>query len=488
MILNKIKASSFIALIITFVLAFVGRLFENYYIIWLSIIVFYLVFFLYSIKQRDKTIVLMGYLISFFVFLLGRYVIQFFCGRIEPFLEKEVFLEESIYAYLSLAFLFIGHTIFEKKRKITDSKENQLYLIDYNKSTKKIGAISRQCFYICVIFSLVYNMDMAIQSIGNIYTVSSAVSRMPFFLQKIGQMSNMFYWCFLSTLPSRNKTKIPTILFVISVSLTLLTGVRGIAVCNIMAVCLYYIFRQMCRGKLQDESIWISKRIKWLVVFLIPAVIVALGIFADVRQGNGIRFTGIINGIIYFFEQQGGSIDVIGRTIVSQNQGLLPSTNNTYTFGPIINVIREGIIGKALGVSINFGDGQTELLATHGNNLGATLTYIFDSDYFYNGGGFGTCYIAELLADFGIVGIIIYNLFLGWLINNINYYMSSKWWLNAISFLIIVNIFFLPRDFSLTFVNSILSTTNILPIVFLLLMSSFNKNLYKGDSSFHECC
>lgn len=481
--INVKTSACLIAVPISLIGVAIGITATNYFIIWISILLLYVSLVFYVLKNRDTTIVFAGFLITFFTFLMGKYGIQTLMGEIEPVFDNAIFAEESMYIYISLLSLFVGYGMFRKRRKLTAGTFDDDNLTNYIKATREIGVYSRYLFYICIAFSIVVNIDIASRTFGNIYSLAAINSRMPFVIQKIAQMSGMLYWIFLSTLPNSKKAKIPTILFSINAILTLFSGVRGTAIRYIMAVALYYFFRHKNRGQLQDDSVWITKGMRIVSVVAIPVLIVFLGLFANVRLGEGLQFNGLFKGILLFFDQQGGSADLIGRALYCKNRNMLPSTNSSYTLGPIINLIREGVIGKLLGMDSFASGGQTTLLATHGNNLGATITYLMEPLYYNAGGGFGTCYIAELAIDAGIVGVIAFNIFLGWLLNNINYFMSRKWWMNALGLLIIKDVLYMPRDFALSFISSIFSVTNLLPLILLAIIGNQinSKRLIRGD-------
>lgn len=453
------------------VVALAGYWDDNSYVIWTSILLIYAILAYYTIKNSDVMIVFGGFLVTFFTFLIGKYGFQVINGKLDPILENAFFVKESIYVYISLISLFIGYSIFKRRRKLTEGIESNDALERYVKSTRTVGIYARYGFLICIVFTIIVNLDIASRTVGRIYSLVSIASRMPFVIQKIAQMSGMFYWIFLSTLPDSKKVKIPTILFVFNAALTLLSGVRGTVIRDVMSVGLYYWFRQKNRNKLNDRTVWISRGMKFAAVIIIPLIVVFLGLFAYVRHGEGLYFNGLFNGLQLFFDQQGGSVDVIGRAIYCQNNNLLPKSNISYTFGPVINLVREGMVGKIFGFQVFTADGQTVALATQGNNLGATVTYIMSEGYYNIGGGYGTCYIAEVVTDFGLIGIIVFHLFLGWLLNSINYFMSTKWWMNAISLLIIRDIIYIPRDFAFSFISSILSATNLLPLLCLMFVS-----------------
>ena len=66
---------------------------------------------------------------------------------------------------------------------------------------------------------------------------------------------------------------------------------------------------------------------------------------------------------------------------------------------------------------------------------------------YLKGGGWGSCYIAELYADFGYIGVFLGNILYGVLINGVLKGISKKnsIWLTACGFLVIDSLFKAPR-------------------------------------------
>ena len=268
-------------LLISFFGMLTGTAVYNFYITWLSILVLFFALVCYVLKKGSNTIVFAGFLITFFTFLLGRYEIQTLNGKLVPLFEDELFNEECIYVYVSLLSLFLGYVFFKKRSWLTENNHKYGNLINYIKSTKKIGTYSRFLFFVFVAFSIIVNMEIASRTVGNIYSLAATSSRLPFVVQKIAQMSGILFWIYLSTLPDSKKAKLPTLLFAFNSTLTLLSGVRGTAVRDIMAISLYYYYRQRNRVVLEDDSIWITKGMKFasIAVFTIGFVLSILSIF-----------------------------------------------------------------------------------------------------------------------------------------------------------------------------------------------------------------
>ena len=93
---------------------------------------------------------------------------------------------------------------------------------------------------------------------------------------------------------------------------------------------------------------------------------------------------------------------------------------------------------------------------------------LFRSTVMYLGGyGYGSSYLAEVYYDFGYVGIIIINLFLGALFYKYTQWEKNGIFINAIYFFVMYYILLLPR-FSLLYpLNNLLSKSVIVTFVFI---------------------
>lgn len=476
MLISATGIKSVIVAGIMWTFALLGFFSGDYILLWISILIVFGCSVVYAVKNKDNNIVYLFFLITFYTFMLGMYVVQIISNDVKLIFGKDIFLKESFCVFISLFALLFGCIFFRKNRAERKfgviSKE---WCLDYKRKTKFVRKISRYCYWVTIICSIIVNLEIMSRSFGQIYGSVSIASSLPFFINKVAQMSSAFFWIYCSSLPTKKQLRMPSCCFVINTLLTLSTGVRGTMVRNCLALAMYYIFRNKI-AKDNQEAEWISKRVKVCMIILIPIAITFLGLFANYRLENDFKFNGLINGVKSFFEQQGVSIDVIGRTIYCKDNGYLPDTNSSYVLGPIINIFKNGILGKLFDISPIDTQIQSVDLALKGNNLGATITYLTLPSYYSIGGGFGTSYIAELVADYGYIGLIIFNLFLGWLINRINFFTSDKWYLNAIGLLLINDIIYMPRDFALAFIASLLSLTNLIPIITLLAVDNILKN------------
>lgn len=333
-------------------------------------------------------------------------------------------------------------------------------------------------FYITIIFNAITILEKVIFVQNNTYLdlYTSYNSQLPLVIIKLSQVNDFLFYIFLATFPTKEEIKMPMILFVILQTITILSGGRSQAVTAILFAIAYIIYREyQTRKNNGGKNVWIKKTYIVFGVILLPFVIAFLGAYNSLRNNIKLQNISITQQILDFFYSQGTSINILGY--VKMYEDMLPNTNITYVFEPIIVFFREGIIGRILGFSPL--EGNTVQMALYGNNLGATISYLVMPDLYLKGHGLGTQYIAELYADFGYLGIFLFNIFLGMLLKIITFNTNKKWYWTAICISIIRLIFFMPRDFTLSWTTAFYSITNWTTILLVTLVSRIIK---KGES------
>ena len=199
-----------------------------------------------------------------------------------------------------------------------------------------------------------------------------------------------------------------------------------------------------------------------MICIIAPIAIVLLSLYNFWRNGMSAHYYGFWNEFFNFFTTQGGSIRIIGYE--KQFHNMLPETNVSYTFGPIINWYKYGFLGNIIsfftGQEFIAIEGSKIKMALYGNNLGATITYLVMPGNYLAGIGLGTQYIAELNSDFGYAGVILFNVFLGWFITKCRFVYFKNWYWNAIAITVTYFLFGIGRDFTFSFVPYYVSVAN----------------------------
>lgn len=463
----KKKKIAIILMVMSVPIFLIGLLFKELNIQWIAILIIYIASIFFSRSNTENGILYLGFLISFFVFLLGRNTLYLFRGEAWNYDLENYQIGEIICLniYISLFVLFISFQLFKIKNSFSDGGKDKYF--KYCKKNMNIFNFARILFYVTVPFALIVNVEILTYGMTHIYAREIFVSSIPWVFRKIAQANSMLFWIILSVLPSKKKL-MPIVGVFLGISfLEVFGGSRGGMVTDFMIVILYFFYRQELTRKIKVEEKWISRKECLILVLLVPFALAMLTFYETVRSGNA-NFSGFIAEFFNFFEHQGGSYLNIGRYEMLKDY--MPQTNISYVFGPIINWFRDSIFGNLLNMEVFAA--QSLESALYGNNLGSTLTYLLAPDYYFAGGGFGTQYIAELYADFRYGGVALYHIFFGFLLKKANFVTGNYWILNAMKICIISNILFLPRDYALGFVIPILSISNWLILIFVYFFSN----------------
>ena len=460
------------------VLFLIGIAVDSLNVLLVSTMLVYGCMAVYAYNKQDAT-VLMGFLVTFFVYLLGQYVTLWINGEVwyDKF-DRHVMKVTLSCLFISLVSVFVGF-VFSKH----NSKNSKMSIMstynEYTESNILIKKISGTLFYITIIFDVIVNLEPAlfVQQGTYLDLYTDYTSQLPTVVHKIAQANKLLFCVYLTTLPSKKEMKMPCILYLFSNFITLFSGVRGTIVNCVIFVFLYYFYRQRMSRKMETGEVWISKKLIVLTAVAVPFCIVFLSLYNNIRNGTEYEYNGFFNEILLFFENQGGSVNVIGYAEDLKDR--MPETNTSYLFGPVINLFKYGFWGSF------FGGGEairnnTLQMAMYGNNLGATVTYLAFPEQWLAGMGLGTQYIAEAYVDFGYVGVALFNLFLGYIIFKINFVTTNKWYINALLVNIILSILAMPRNFGTSFVAELVSVFN-WGVLFVIWVINFISVKYGGS-------
>lgn len=455
------------------ILFIIGYIFYDAKLMFGSVLFLYAISLFYSWNNINSSLIYFGFLCTFFVFLLGKYTVEiFFSKNYESLFNKEI--DRTIFTclFLSLLFILIGFVCSRNKSSWILKNGN---FIEYQRIYKSVFRVALILFYFTYSFKLLLTIEKVLYVSSNLYIAlyTSFRSLFPWFVHKIAESHSFIFFVILATMPSRKQLKIPVMFFLVNSILNLLTGVRGAFAYDVVFILLYYGYRQSIATKLNNYEIWISTKMKIIMLLFAPISLIFLSLYASIRVGLDVKYSGFFQELIGFFVQQGGSANVIGYTALYINN--LPDTNTSYLFGPIINLYKYGWISRFLAGDIAPHGNSIENALT-GNNLGATITYLVNPTYFLNGGGLGTQYIAEAYADFKYVGVIFFSLFLGNILKNINFIIYRKWYINAIIISIISMVLQMPRSFAFSFFASIISVRNWLIVLFITVIANSIRN------------
>lgn len=383
----------------------------------------------------SKNSVLFAFLISFFVFLMGRELLEIFnIHTIETSFDDVYNAHAEKLLVCSLLCVGIGYRLSKRIRIHKKIVPKQNSLSTYY-SIRKASMIIFGATYIVNLFQ-VYDVVRFVSANGYIAFYVSYKSSVPYLIGKIGDMCPVAFWIYLSSMPTKQESRRTIILYVLYLLVTLGTGKRYPFVAGMLALFVYYVYRDaVCK-----EEKWIDKREKILLSIGVPTILVGMALINIIRWGNEITLSDFRNAFTDFFYTQGVSISVIKRGLMYSN--VLPK-GKMYMFGSIIEFLHNNIIGRAIGLQQFVGN--TVEHAVKGYSFQHAISYTATGSYYLSGHGLGSCYIAEAFHDLGYIGVIVINLIYGICIRKLFEFYNHGVWMNALLFIALNSLLLSPR-------------------------------------------
>ena len=216
---------------------------------------------------------------------------------------------------------------------------------------------------------------------------------------------------------------------VIEGGLQLLQGRRALFASTVLFV-IWYLLKY-------NDTVKINQKNAARIIVALSGMVV---LFYVVEQSRGDNSTNItMQFISRFLISTGGSDSVIANTILRKDD--FPASGITYLLNPFVdNQIGNALIGKT-----STAQGMTYL--DQHNSFSHWISYMTDASLYTSGHGMGSSYLAEVYLAFGVVGVIIVSIIMGWFINKLNNAnFSNNAFILAIAFFFVRRLFTLPRD------------------------------------------
>lgn len=413
----------------------------------------------YSFLNIKRCYIFLIFNVSFFVLLLGRYMLRTiqgieWWGVLGADIEKETLLVVASALIVTSALAFILSNIFSDRKIVFDK-----YAEPENEKIIRLFSFWFLIFVLLFSYAVVVEQVIFVQGNSYLELYTSTFNELPAIFYKIHAFLPVAVSMFMVSMPSKWYRRFGLILYFAYLILTLFTGVRGDFVIGVIAIMIFIVVYHFKRPL---ERVITAPRVA--TVFIAGVLTLSfLGAYNTLRNDvdTGKDFWG---NITQFIDDQGTSINVIENTV--KYKDTLPKTNSSYFFGSLLNRFRYGALS-------GIGDGRDDLPdcadrinnALFCNNLGATISYYVLGDAYLAGYGLGTQYLAELFADFDYVGVIVYSCLLGVaLILLACALLSNDWALGSLSFVAVMNIIYIPRQSAINWMLVPFSLTYILPI------------------------
>lgn len=401
---------------------------------------------MYCFDSFYDNIFLFCFLLCFFTFLLGGQVINRIVQIYGFNFSDEIEAHTDIVLMISLFGLLSGYILTDKlvnKNKYVFSHRRFNYNNTYYLNIRYLSKIIYYMTYLFWIVILLDNVLYVIQSSYTSYYLSYS-SRVPAIIRQIGYMSPMALFIFLATMPSKKEATKPLLTYVVYLFLSLGTGRRVYFMTGVLIIFAYALLRNVVNPEVKP---WVSKKGIIRIITAVPILLIFMYLFEYIRSDSYVGEASDYFPIVGFFVRQGTSVNVIKYAKYFESR-LNPEAH--YSFYNIIRWLQGSgeIFNKLLGFNLDFEMGrQTVLTATSGTYLADFISYNANRSIYFNGMGYGSCYIAELYVDFGYIGAFVGNVIYGVLLCLLfkNSLRNHKIWRTALGFYIVDLLFKAPR-------------------------------------------
>ena len=456
-----------LAMILVVLTFFIALAFSDFVVSASSLGVMILINIVYSFLNLKKYYIFLVFNVSFFVLLLGRYILRTIQG-VKWWEIFDVDVEKSFLLIVAMALIFTSIFAFIASivLKGWNNKKATRYIDPEIKKNIRVLSFWFLVFVLVFSYAVVIERAYFVQSNSYLELYTVILNGLPQIFYKIQTVLPIAVAMFMMSMPTRRYLRFGLALYVIYLILTLFSGVRGEFVVGLISVGIFLVVYHFKRPL---EKIITIRRMA--IVSVAGVVMLSfLGAYNTIRNGIYAE-TNFWDNIVQFIDDQGTSASVIEYAVKHQDD--LPDTNESYFFGSLISKFRHGFLNNIFKQDDGVLDCSNKMNdAVYCNNFGATISYIVLGDDYFKGHGLGTQYLAEVFVDFDYAGVVIYSCILGIALILFAYVLlSERWLLSSLAFVATMNIIYLPRQSAIDWMLVPISLKYILPVALIWLVS-----------------
>lgn len=470
-----------IAALVVFIMGLVSQ--ETTVLI-LSVFLAWGVALLSALSMKNKNVIHIFFLFTFFVFLLSRVMVRWLdSGEIYMPFPQEVMTTVYTCLFLSLFGLTIGAAlpiIRLSPQRQSPLEQRKLDMAKEEERQKKEGEARELLRVPAAIFTILCGVAALLLVLeqaafwrvsgygGDLRTAFK--SSLPTIIVRISHVYTLMLCIYLATLPKKRRC-MPILLQYLAVSaLKMFYGSRMDFTVGLMFLLVYFVMRDQMNKDLKTDpsekppTKWFGKGELIFTLVSIPLLIVLLVFVGNYRTHTSFSFSGFGDSFKEFFEKQGTSIDFIGYTKIHKAQITQPHFlflfDRTYEF-LTTNPLASFLTGRHSYAA------NTEARALYGSSLGMTLYYYVNRTSYLLGNGGGSSYVAEAWIGYGYVGVFFVNVLLAKIMSWLSRFRFRRLAPSVFVLLYLQSLFFMPRGGFDTFVGDFASMTHLIA-VFLL--------------------
>ena len=295
----------------------------------------------------------------------------------------------------------------------------------------------------------------------------------------VHHIAALFYFSLTLFLACRFRARLTGTAYVVILAfsvLLLITGDRTEAVCSILLLICYTIWR--CRSEprfFRHRTLDIV-----LLIVLLPLIPYLLQSVAYFRIGEAVPRQ-YREQLLEFIQDQGITLKLPVHA-VQLREALRRRVGGSFLWGQLRAYAEQNALSRALFHIPKIAENTVEM-AQSGYCYASAISWLSMPDSYLRGIGAGTCYLAELYHDGSWPGVVAGSVLTAFLLHGLNRLPSMGWLAFALYLNCIRNLFMLPRGPSLHWLTETLSVPNLLLLALVLLIGAISRPMTRGGVS-----
>lgn len=408
----------------------------------------------YSCLRLKERFSLFSFNIGFFIFLISGYFFNWLdMGTMNYFTSSQVSVKHTCFClYLCMLTVNLFYILMRAKRQETVSDQEMSTSVEIPKIIQQAIACLLIFSFLCALL-VEFRTTQILQSstYADKMGVQTGLPSVVTYGASLYYVSLFMFWALF---PSRKWTWVSIVGLVIVEIIILQSGERGEPISLLLTV-FFYIFLRNRRG---FTDVKIPKKAAIIGLVLVPFFLYGLQVMSYTRVNKDYD-AGVIDGVVEFFESQGGSAAIVGHGYDYQDR-ISDMAGNSFTMGTIRSYMKNNVFARLL-----FGLEKTTrstATALEGDSYLASYGYVHSPYTYSKNVGGGSTYVAELYHDGGYLYLTLFNILIAVLLSRLDRAKGNS----VISMAILLNIFrympLLPRGVALQWLTSTFAIQNLL--------------------------
>ncbi|MGL5820936.1 MAG: O-antigen polysaccharide polymerase Wzy [Sarcina sp.] len=423
-------------------------------------IIFYVILLVVSFaegKKLGKNFTLFtAFIIMFGLFLMSTIVLDilnlYHFGQTNFFtyyiFQHNVIMKILQILQVAIIGLYIGGLIFWRHERKSVSRNNIQEIKEIDPLKRKIFLVAGAILFLIGYFPTLYKTILELkvtQSEGYIGLYQTTIQAG----HLVNLLSTFTIIGFVLILTYAKSTKIiaiTIIIYGINLGAALLTGARANTFIVIIVILVYLSNRFKNKIKLK---------------YIVLCVIIMVGIGQSISFLRNKEQVKSQSFLTTFLEQQGSSYTVIGYS-VEYKDAFTEAYKKQIVFRPLINLIEYNkLTGKKIATTNTY-EAAKYRAYTYG------ISYMVNPDYYFRGLGIGGCYLGSVWIGYGLIGVLIVNILIAVFLSYLDKKSEKGELWMFITFLIGINIIFVPRGILLNFIPYMVRPLQVYFVIFII--------------------